>query len=84
MRTPTGTGKAILISLVIISYSTARIIVELLQRTTHLPLSEASILVLPSRVPPYWFNASSSGLTTIWMNKHNALLPEPQCLSDLV
>lgn len=84
MRTPTETGKAILISLVIISYSTASIIVELLQRTTYLPLSETSIPVLPSRVQPYWFNASSSGLTAIWMDKHGVLLPEPQCLSDLV
>ena len=58
--------------------------VELLQRTTHLPLSEASVLVLPSRVPPYWFNASSSGLMAIWMDKHGVLLPEPQSLSDLV
>ena len=76
--------KRKLISLVIISYSTASIIVELLQRTTHLPLSEASVLVLPSRVLPFWFNASSSGLMAIWMDKHGVLLPEPQSLSDLV
>lgn len=85
MRTPTGTGKVILISWGTTLHSTAMVTVELLSENHTSSLSEVSILVLPSRIHHIDLMLHPQAMPPFgWLKAVSVLLPEPRYLPDLV